>query len=213
MGLGFGVVSVLAVTGAVPRGPLGEWSTPVWADLLLLPFAGPVVLVLALCFTLGLVTGRLSGERATLAARVIAALVVLSVIEAAFKGLFPSTAGRIGPASLGPLEFGFYPSGHSARSALVCTVGFWLLPASTAWRYLLLAIPPLVGVALVAAGGHFPIDVAGGILLGSGLGLLAVSPRHLGLAGGSGAGRYASGTRGTGRRGPATDAVHPERTT
>lgn len=202
LGVAFAVVSVLAVTGAAPRGPLGQWTTPFWADVLLAPFSGEASLLLIAAAALAVRSGRLPAAAAPLAIRLIAAVVALTVVELVLKAAFPSTSGQLGPVAIGPLEIGFYPSGHSGRAALYCIAAcLWLLlaprwsspparaggsrrrPAVALLAAGLLAVPALVGVALVAAGGHFPIDVAGGILLGAALAPL-VAEAGTGDAGG-----------------------------
>ena len=62
-----------------------------------------------------------------------------------------------------------FPSGHAVRMAMLAVVGFSL---GHPWFGLVLALwAPLVGLARVAMGVHYFSDVAGGLLIGVGMGL------------------------------------------
>lgn len=57
-----------------------------------------------------------------------------------------------------------FPSGHAARSAMLAVVGLGLGPL---WLGLTLMVwAPMVGIARIAMGVHYPTDVAAGMLLG-----------------------------------------------
>lgn len=57
-----------------------------------------------------------------------------------------------------------FPSGHAARSAMLAVVGLGLGPL---WFGLILMVwAPLVGIARIAMGVHYPTDVFAGMLLG-----------------------------------------------
>jgi len=63
-----------------------------------------------------------------------------------------------------------FPSGHAARAALLCILGWTLGPvaaavAITAWS-------PVMVISRVAVGIHYVLDVAAGVLLGAGLTVL-----------------------------------------
>jgi undecaprenyl-diphosphatase len=65
-----------------------------------------------------------------------------------------------------------FPSGHAARAMLLAVIALGLGPL---WLGLLMLIwAPLVGMARVAMGVHYPSDVAAGMLLGALMGLLAL---------------------------------------
>lgn len=57
-----------------------------------------------------------------------------------------------------------FPSGHTAESfALAVTI--WLHDKKVGWLYLALAL--LVGIARVWANVHYPLDILGGVVIGS----------------------------------------------
>lgn len=67
-----------------------------------------------------------------------------------------------------------YPSGHAAGAAAFAALGLLLLHRWGGFRALVwfapltLALPVVMGVALVRLGWHYPTDVVGGIALGGG---------------------------------------------
>jgi undecaprenyl-diphosphatase len=66
-----------------------------------------------------------------------------------------------------------FPSGHSARAALLAVLGFALGPS---WLGMLLATwAPLVALSRVALGVHYLSDVIVGVLVGFGCGLAALA--------------------------------------
>ena len=65
-----------------------------------------------------------------------------------------------------------FPSGHAARAMLLAVMAIGLGPL---WLGLLLLVwAPLVGMARVAMGVHYPSDVAAGMLVGTLMGLLVL---------------------------------------
>jgi membrane-associated phospholipid phosphatase len=61
-----------------------------------------------------------------------------------------------------------FPSGHAARAAMLAVLGLGLGPA---WLGIALLIwAPLVGLARVVLGVHYPSDVAAGMVLGAVMG-------------------------------------------
>jgi undecaprenyl-diphosphatase len=63
-----------------------------------------------------------------------------------------------------------FPSGHAARSTMLAIVGLGLGPL---WLGLALIVwAPLVGIARIAMGVHYPTDVIAGMLLGVVIGFL-----------------------------------------
>jgi undecaprenyl-diphosphatase len=63
-----------------------------------------------------------------------------------------------------------FPSGHAARSTMLAMVGLGLGPL---WLGLALIVwAPLVGIARIAMGVHYPTDVIAGMLLGVVIGFL-----------------------------------------
>jgi membrane-associated phospholipid phosphatase len=63
-----------------------------------------------------------------------------------------------------------FPSGHAARAAMLAVLGIWLGPA---WLSLALLIwAPLVGLARVILGVHYPSDVIAGWAFGALMGLV-----------------------------------------
>lgn len=65
-----------------------------------------------------------------------------------------------------------FPSGHAARSMMLAVMGLGLGPL---WLGLaLLAWAPLVSLARVALGVHYPSDVVAGMILGAALGVILV---------------------------------------
>jgi undecaprenyl-diphosphatase len=63
-----------------------------------------------------------------------------------------------------------FPSGHATRSAMLAVVGLGLGPL---WLGLTLVVwAPLVGIARIAMGVHYPTDVLAGMLLGIVIGLV-----------------------------------------
>lgn len=65
-----------------------------------------------------------------------------------------------------------FPSGHAARAVMLAVVALGLGPI---WLGLVLLLwAPLVGMARVALGVHYPSDVAAGMLVGAILGLSVV---------------------------------------
>jgi undecaprenyl-diphosphatase len=65
-----------------------------------------------------------------------------------------------------------FPSGHAARVVLLAVIAVGLGPL---WLGLLLLVwAPLVGMARVAMGVHYPSDVAAGMLVGALIGLLVL---------------------------------------
>lgn len=66
-----------------------------------------------------------------------------------------------------------FPSGHAARTCMLAIVALGLGPL---WLGLLLLVwAPLVGMARVAMGVHYPSDVAAGMLVGGLMGLLVLA--------------------------------------
>ena len=173
----FALFSVLALSGLIPPGPLGSWVTPTWADILLLPFSGAAMLVLIVVLTVAVARRKIGAERANTYARVLAAMAVAVAIEVVLKAGFPGSAGELGPVRIGPVDFGFYPSGHTLRATVLTSAFVVLGPLRDNWRWALVLVVPLgVGSMLVAAGGHFPVDVAGGLLLGAAASVWALAP-------------------------------------
>lgn len=65
-----------------------------------------------------------------------------------------------------------FPSGHAARAVLLAVIAIGLGPQ---WLGLLMIVwAPLVGMARVAMGVHYPSDVAAGMLVGALMGLLVL---------------------------------------
>ncbi len=71
---------------------------------------------------------------------------------------------RLPPPWLGHYSWGSFPSGHGLRSALV--LGFAFL---VRWWWLLLLLPVifLVNYGRVYFGLHYPVDIFGGLILGT----------------------------------------------
>lgn len=172
----FVVFSVLALSGVVPPGPIGDWTTPLWADVILAPFSGAAMLAVSAVVLAAALRDRLDRRIAAPALRLVAALVVATAVEVVIKAAFPGTAGPLGPVGIGPFEFGFYPSGHTLRTTVVALVLVSVGPLRGPARWLFMALPLAVGTMLVAAGGHFPVDIAGGALLGATAAAWALAP-------------------------------------
>jgi undecaprenyl-diphosphatase len=64
-----------------------------------------------------------------------------------------------------------FPSGHCAISTAMAIALLPHVPAR--WRWLVCAVPLVVGVGRVHVGAHLPLDVAGGVALGAALGATA----------------------------------------
>ena len=65
-----------------------------------------------------------------------------------------------------------FPSGHAARATMLAVLGIGLGPA---WLGLVLVIwAPLVGLARIALGVHYPSDVVAGMVLGGLMGVLVL---------------------------------------
>ena len=63
-----------------------------------------------------------------------------------------------------------FPSGHAARSTMLAVVGLGLGPL---WLGLILVVwAPMVGIARIAMGVHYPTDVLAGMVLGIIIGAL-----------------------------------------
>ena len=71
-----------------------------------------------------------------------------------------------------------FPSGHTSGAFLVATATGWIFPALLVPLYLWAA---LVGTSRVFLGVHFPSDIAAGALMGTSIGLLAISVLSPGL--------------------------------
>jgi undecaprenyl-diphosphatase len=71
-----------------------------------------------------------------------------------------------------------FPSGHTSGAFLVATATGWIFPALLVPLYLWAA---LVGTSRVFLGVHFPSDIAAGALMGTSIGLLAISVLSAGL--------------------------------
>jgi len=122
---------------------------------------------------LGLVWWLSNGEWKTLALAMILGIVltalVVFVIKLSVRRSRPQGEwGKI-YRSTDPHSF---PSGHAARAMMLAVVAAGLgLP----WLGLLLLIwAPLVGMARVALGVHYPSDVAAGMVVGALMGLLVL---------------------------------------
>lgn len=74
-----------------------------------------------------------------------------------------------------------FPSGHAARAFMLVVLAFGLGPAWFGW--ILLVWAPLVSLARVSTGVHFPSDILAGMLLGLGWGwiMLQLQPTLLHL--------------------------------
>ncbi len=66
-----------------------------------------------------------------------------------------------------------YASGHTSIAFAVATVVAVLLPRR--WRWAPFALATIVGLARMNAGVHFPMDVIGGVLIGTAAGLAALA--------------------------------------
>ncbi|UJA19294.1 phosphatase PAP2 family protein [Thermoleophilia bacterium SCSIO 60948] len=174
----FVVFSILALSGIVPAGPIGDWRTPLWADVILAPFSGAAMLAIAAVVVAAGLRDHLDPRIARPALRLVAALVVATAIEVVIKAAFPGTAGPLGPVTVGPIDFGFYPSGHTLRATVVAIALASAGPIRGPLRWSFLVLPAAVGTMLVSAGGHFPVDVAGGALLGAAAASWALAPRE-----------------------------------
>ncbi|MFZ2208046.1 MAG: phosphatase PAP2 family protein [Porticoccaceae bacterium] len=71
-----------------------------------------------------------------------------------------------------------FPSGHTSGAFLVATATGWAFPILLAPLY---CWAVLVGTSRVFLGVHFPSDIAAGALMGTSIGLLAISVLSAGL--------------------------------
>ena len=65
------------------------------------------------------------------------------------------------------LETGYaFPSGHTAVAAAIAFAIFFI---NKKIGYLFMSFALLIGLARIVAGGHFPVDILGGVVLGGGV--------------------------------------------
>jgi len=139
------------------------WLDPLFLHLTLLGDAAIILtLLLWVAFTV----------RRPFLGEALVTLVVTAVVVAVFKHLFHHQrppAVVEGLQVLGPYLKNFsFPSGHTTTAVAIA----WVL----AGRFSVTAVPLLILAALVAFsrvynGVHFPVDVLGGVLLGSAIGV------------------------------------------
>ena len=79
---------------------------------------------------------------------------------------------------IAPADQFSFPSGHTSGAFLMATATGWIFPALLVPLYLWAA---LVGTSRVFLGVHFPSDIAAGALMGTSIGLLAISVLPSGL--------------------------------
>lgn len=107
--------------------------------------------------------------------RGLRALVWLGIETVLVNGPIKAAVGRERPDGLDEHAYAIrvqktssFPSGHSASSATVATI----LSEGSRWAPLWWAIALTIAVSRVHVRDHHPSDVAGGLLIGTGLGLL-----------------------------------------
>lgn len=115
-------------------------------------------------FVLWFIDGKIKKEQVL---HGILAFILAWVIADILKNIFPTVRPFIADSSLPlvlfPGDNGAFPSGHTASSfALAITI--FKHDKYVGSFYVILAI--LIGIARVLANVHYPIDIAGGIVLG-----------------------------------------------
>jgi membrane-associated phospholipid phosphatase len=108
-------------------------------------------------------------------------LAPLAVLAGGFLSLVASNRtkglverGRPVGVRLREAQDGFgYPSTHTSTAFGVAMVLTFLVPRR--WRWVPLALATVVGVTRMHVGVHFPLDVVGGALIGSAVGLAVVA--------------------------------------
>jgi len=115
-------------------------------------------------FLLWVIDGRIKKE---VALHALVASVIAWVVAEMIKSLFPSLRpfainGYSALVVWLPMD-GSFPSGHTA-SAFALALTVWLHNKKWGWFYVICAL--LVGTARVIGNVHFPLDIAGGIVIG-----------------------------------------------
>lgn len=160
----------LAINGFASRAPDIFWSCA----------TEPGDTLVALCLLLPLLRRRPDLVVAALAAGLPATLISHGLKEA-FDAARPYAVLGNQVHVIGPyLTAGSFPSGHTTTAFVLCSI----LAAGTQRQSLALVAvlaALLVGVARIAVGAHWPLDIAGGMLCGwtSALAGLYLAARHI----------------------------------
>jgi len=145
------------------------WATPIMRVASVIG-SGAVEIPLALLLSVRLAVIRRRSEAAGYAAAALSGWVVYGLAKFAFRRARPRVIDYLAHGA------GWYsfPSGHAMLGPLVFGLGVlvWSAPWPR-WRRLALlaaaaALSLLIGVSRVYLGLHWPTDVAGGLLLGTG---------------------------------------------
>lgn len=160
---------------------LNSWASPataaLWANLTNLGDG-----LLAICIGVAIFS-RLPKSLAAMFASVIIVGIVIQLAKYGFNyipGLDAYGArpvGRLGLEAvnvIGPkVEYYSFPSGHTAAVATLATIIFLKIP-STTFKLLFMPLAIIVGLSRCVVGAHWPLDLAGGAMLGIIGGLVGV---------------------------------------
>ena len=91
----------------------------------------------------------------------------------------PITVAPIAPVTMVPgdrllqkrLTSSSFPSSHATTMATLATILIWAYRRKTRWAWTALLLPLLVGWSRVYVGVHYPLDVVGGWILGTLIGM------------------------------------------
>ena len=136
--------------------------------LIYLMFAGLIVL--------WFIDGKIKKEQVLHALfAAFTAYLITAIIKLVFPTLRPFRVEDLAPLTFTVPNDGSFPSGHSAEAFAVATT-IWLHDKKWGIVYMLFALA--VGIARVLANVHYPIDIVGGALTGTLVGVV-VEKVHL----------------------------------